>query len=67
MTPEFAVQIIKQALMTAVWVAAPLLIIGFIVGIVMNVVQIATSMQDSAFSTAPRLAAFLVGFVSTLR
>ena len=25
MTPEFAVQIIKQALITAVWVAAPLL------------------------------------------
>ena len=66
MTPEFAVQIIKQALMTAVWVAAPLPLIGFIVGIVMNVVQIATSMQDSAFSTAPRLAAFLVGFVLLL-
>ena len=66
MTPEFAVQIIKQALMTAVWVAAPLLLIGFIVGIVMNVVQIATSMQDSAFSTAPRLAAFMVGFVLLL-
>ena len=66
MTPEFAVQIIKQALMTAVWVAAPLLAIGFVVGIVMNVIQIATSMQDSAFSTAPRLAAFLIGFVLLL-
>jgi flagellar biosynthetic protein FliQ len=63
MTPEFAVQIVKQALVTAVWVAAPLLAIGFIVGLVMNIVQIATSMQDSAVSTAPRLAAFLIGFV----
>lgn len=63
MTPEFAIQIVKQALTTAVWVAAPLLFIGFVVGIVMNVIQIATSMQDSAFSTAPRLAAFLIGFV----
>jgi flagellar biosynthesis protein FliQ len=66
MTPEFAVEIIKQALITAVWVAAPLLLIGFVIGIVMNVVQIATSMQDSAFSTAPRLAAFLIGFVLLL-
>ncbi|HYI93933.1 MAG TPA: flagellar biosynthetic protein FliQ [Bryobacteraceae bacterium] len=66
MTPEFAVQIIKQALVTAVWVAAPLLLIGFVIGIVMNVIQIATSMQDSAFSTAPRLAAFFVGFVLLL-
>lgn len=63
MTPEFAIQIVKQALTTAVWVAAPLLLIGFVVGIVMNIIQIATSMQDSAFSTAPRLAAFLIGFV----
>lgn len=66
MTPEFAVQIIKQALITTVWVAAPLLLIGFVVGILMNIIQIATSMQDSAFSTAPRLAAFLVGFVLLL-
>ena len=62
MTPEFAIQIIEHALLTAVWVAAPLLAIGFVVGIIMNVIQIATSMQDSAFSTAPRLAAFLIGF-----
>jgi flagellar biosynthetic protein FliQ len=66
MTPEFAIQIIKQALITAVWVAAPLLLIGFVVGIVMNIIQIATSKQDSAFSTAPRLAAFLIGFVLLL-
>jgi flagellar biosynthetic protein FliQ len=32
----------------------------------MNLIQIATSMQDSAFSTAPRLAAFLIGFVLLL-
>jgi flagellar biosynthetic protein FliQ len=63
MTPEFAVQIIKQTLVTAVWVAAPLLAIGFVVGLVMNLVQIATSLQDSAVSTAPRLAAFVIGFV----
>lgn len=63
MTPEFAVEIVKQSLITAVWVAAPLLVLGFVVGVVMNIVQIATSMQDSAVSTAPRLAAFVVGFV----
>ena len=36
--------------------------IGFAVGVVMNMVQVATSLQDSAFSTFPRLGAFLVGF-----
>ena len=37
--------------------------VGFAVGIVMNLIQVATSLQDSAFSTFPRLAAFLGGFV----
>jgi flagellar biosynthetic protein FliQ len=63
MTPETAVHIIREALMAAFSLAAPLLLIGFTVGIVMNLVQVATSLQDSAFSTFPRLAAFLTGFV----
>jgi flagellar biosynthesis protein FliQ len=32
----------------------------------MNLVQVATSLQDSAFSTFPRLAAFLGGFIVLL-
>ena len=63
MTPEAAVQIIREALLAAFGLAAPLLLIGFGVGIVMNLVQVATSLQDSAFSTSPRLAAFLTGFI----
>ena len=63
MTPETVVQIIRQALMTTFWLAAPLLAIGFVAGIVISLVQIATSMQDTAFSTIPRLVAFLVGLL----
>ena len=63
MTPESAVQIIREALMAAFGLAAPLLVIGFGVGIIMNLVQVATSLQDSAFSTFPWLAAFLTGFI----
>jgi len=66
MTPETVVQIVRQTLMTAFWLAAPLLAIGFISGIVISLVQIATSMQDNAFSTIPRLVAFLVGLLLLL-
>lgn len=62
MTPEAVVHMIHGALMAAFWMSAPLLLIGFSVGIVMNLVQVATSLQDNAFSTFPRLAAFLTGF-----
>jgi flagellar biosynthesis protein FliQ len=59
MTPDAVVQIVRQTLMTAFWLAAPLLIVGFIAGIIVSLVQIATSMQDNAFSTVPRLVVFL--------
>jgi len=49
--------------MAAFWLSAPLLAIGFCVGIAMNLIQVATSLQDSAFSTFPRLVAFLAGLV----
>jgi flagellar biosynthetic protein FliQ len=66
MTPDSVVQIVRETLMLAFWVAAPMLAIGFLVGIVVSLVQIATSMQDTAFSTIPRLIAFLTGILLLL-
>jgi len=66
MTPDSVVEIVRQALMLAFWVALPMLAIGFFVGIVISLVQIATSMQDTAFSTVPRLIAFLAGILLLL-
>jgi flagellar biosynthetic protein FliQ len=66
MTPDAVVQIVRQTLMTAFWLAAPLLVVGFIAGIVVSLVQIATSMQDNAFSTVPRLVVFLTAIVILL-
>jgi len=63
MTPDSVVQIVRDVLMTTFWLAAPLLAIGFIAALVISLVQIATSMQDNAFSTIPRLIAFLVGLL----
>jgi len=62
MTPEFAIQIVRQALMTAFMLAAPLLAVGFVVGILISLVQILTSIQDTAFNAIPRLVAFLGAF-----
>jgi flagellar biosynthetic protein FliQ len=63
MTPESVVEIIRQALMMTFWLGAPLLAVGFVAGIAMSLVQIATSIQDSAFSTVPRLLAFLAALL----
>jgi len=66
MTQEFVIQMIREALETALMISAPLLIVGFIIGISMSLLQILTSIQDSAFSAVPRLAAFLVAFFVSL-
>jgi flagellar biosynthetic protein FliQ len=66
MTPQFAVHIVGEALMAAFWICAPLLAISFALSIVVNLIQIATSMQDPVFSTVPRLAASLVSFLLLL-
>ena len=66
MTPEGAVEIIRQALLATFWLGAPLLAIGFAASIVVSLVQIATSMQDAAFTTIPRLVAFLLGLLLLL-
>jgi flagellar biosynthetic protein FliQ len=58
MTPESAMTIFRDMLMTTLWLSAPLLVVGFIAGILISLVQVLTSMQDSAFGSVPRLLAF---------
>jgi flagellar biosynthetic protein FliQ len=59
MTPQAASELIRQALMTALWLSLPLLAVGFIAGILISLLQIVTSIQDPGFGSVPRLAAFL--------
>ncbi len=63
MTPQLVVHVVEQALLSVLWISAPLLLIAFALSIIVNLIQIATSMQDQIFSTIPRLAACLVGFL----
>jgi flagellar biosynthetic protein FliQ len=57
MTPEFVIQILREALMLAV---------GFVAGILISLIQIVTSIQDTAFNAIPRLIAFLGAFILAL-
>jgi len=66
MTTGTAVELIRQALWTAFWLCLPLLIVGLVAGVLVSLLQIVTSMQDTAFGTVPRLAAFLFALVLLL-
>ncbi len=63
MSPEGVVDLLRQMLMTTFWLSLPLLVLGFVAGAVVSLIQILTSMQDAAFGTIPRLVAFLAGML----
>ena len=66
MTPEIVVNIVRHTLLETFWLSLPLLAIGFVVGIAVSLVQVLTSIQDTAFGAVPRLTAFLVGMLVLL-
>jgi flagellar biosynthesis protein FliQ len=59
MTTAAVVDLMRTLFVTTFWLSLPVLAVGFVVGIVMSLIQILTSIQDSSFSSVPRLTAFL--------
>jgi flagellar biosynthesis protein FliQ len=55
MGSEHVIAIMRQTIETALWMGAPLLIIATLVGLLINVVQVLTSLQETTISTVPRL------------
>jgi len=51
------VALLRHTIETALWMGAPLLGAAVVVGLIINVVQVLTSLQDPTVSTVPRLAA----------
>lgn len=66
MTPEMVVEIFRHTLLATFWLAFPILLIGFVVGIGVSLLQVLTSIQDPSFGAVPRLSAFLVGLLVLL-
>jgi flagellar biosynthetic protein FliQ len=52
MTPSLAVDIIRQALWTTFWLALPMLCLGLVVGVLVSLIQVVTSIQDSSFASS---------------
>jgi flagellar biosynthetic protein FliQ len=60
MTSDIAVELARHTLQVALFVAAPLLIAATVVGLLISVGQVLTSIQDHTISTVPRLAVMAV-------
>ena len=57
MNPQQVVELARHTIEAAFWVAAPILLAAMVVGLLINVGQVLTSIQDMTVSTVPRLAA----------
>lgn len=60
MSPDQVVDLARRTLEMALWLAAPLLLIATLVSLLINIVQVLTSLQETTLSTVPRLAAVAV-------
>jgi flagellar biosynthetic protein FliQ len=52
---ETVIALGRQTLETALWMAAPILLLMMVVSLVINLGQVLTSLQDITLSTVPRL------------
>jgi flagellar biosynthetic protein FliQ len=57
MSTQQTVELARRTLETVLWIAAPLLLIATVVSLLINILQVLTSLQESTLSTVPRLVA----------
>lgn len=61
-----AVDLVRTAVMNAMIIGAPLLVVGMIVGLVVSLLQAVTQVQDQTISAVPKILAMLVALVFCL-
>ena len=57
---ESSIQLIRDALMVTLKIAAPLLMAGMIIGLLISLVQSITSIQDQTLTFVPKLIGVIV-------
>ncbi len=63
MSEELILRLAKQTLETVLMVSAPMLGAGLIVGVIISVIQIVTSIHDTALAFVPRIVMTFVIFL----
>ncbi|MGH9327437.1 MAG: flagellar biosynthetic protein FliQ [Terriglobia bacterium] len=64
MTPERVVMLARMTMEVTLWMCAPILAVAIVVGLVVSIIQVMTSIQEMTLSIVPRLAA--VGVITFL-
>ena len=66
MTQQMAIEICKDAVWTALFVAAPMLLSGLVVGIVVSILQSVTQIHEMTLTFIPKILAVVTVLILTL-
>ena len=59
MNPEDAIDLTRNALMMALLIGAPVLLVGVVMGLLIGLVQALTQIQDQTISFVPKIVAMI--------
>ncbi len=59
MSIGFAINLVRSGVLQALMMAAPLLLVGMLVGLIISVFQATTSIQEQTLTFVPKIAAIL--------
>ncbi|GAB5403987.1 MAG: flagellar biosynthesis protein FliQ [Aureliella sp.] len=63
MDPNVAVELVRQAVLNAMIIGAPLLIMGMLVGLIISLLQAVTQIQDQTLNAVPKIIAMVLALV----
>ncbi len=66
MSPNEAIDLVRDAILMSLVVGSPLLVIGMLVGLAIGLIQALTQIQDQTVSTVPKLVAMTLAIVVCL-
>jgi len=59
MQEQFVLEIAKQSIITMLYVSAPMLLLGLIVGLLVSIFQTTTSIQEQTLTYVPKILAIM--------
>ena len=66
MTPESALDLFRQALLTALLLASPMLATGLVIGLIVSVFQAVTSIQEMTLTFIPKMLGVVIAILIAL-
>ncbi len=66
MTTDFIVHLARETMLTALLLAAPILLVATVVSLLINIAQVMTSIQEHTVATVPRIAVMAISILLLL-